>query len=204
MNLTPRPLNRLLCAIFGVLIMVIGIHLLLISTISGYARWWRAFAGEVGQTSLQILRNTTLAGQKDSWLWILIAMGLIIIILLMIWWIAVQGRGRVNEYVNSYFQDDPVPGRIEITDAAVEQILRTILGKRTDIVSLSLTLWENTPTPGIRVKVQPRSGVAPAELGAQVALAVRETQELMGVSGPIVVHLAAGARARFARSERVQ
>lgn len=184
--------------------MVLGIHLILIATIVSYARWWRVFASDVGQSGQYILKSTTLTGQKDSWLWILIAVLLIVAILLMIWWIAVQGRGRVNEYVSTYDQDDAVPGRIEITDAAVEQALRVILGKRTDIVSLNLTLWENAGTPGIRVKVQPRSGAAPAELGAQIARAVRETQEVVGAAGPVVIHLAAGARTRFARSERVQ
>lgn len=184
--------------------MVIGIHLILIANIASYARWWRTSAQEVGEASRTILKSTTLAGQKDSWLWILIAVGLVIIILLMIWWIAVQGRGRVDEYVSAYDSDDSVPGRVEITDTAVEQALRVILGNRNDIVSLNLTLWENTGSPGIRIKVQPRNGAAPAELGEQVALAIRETQEIIGATGPVVVHLAAGARTRFARSERVQ
>lgn len=184
--------------------MAMGLHLILIATFASYARWWRAFASEVGKTSQHILKSTTLEGQKDSWLWILIAVLLIVVILLMIWWIAVQGRGRVNEYVSTYDSDDAVPGRIEITDGAIEQTLRVILGKRTDIVALNLTLWENAGTPGIRVRVQPRNGAAPAELGTQIAQAVRETQEIMGAAGPVVIHLAAGARTRFSRSERVQ
>lgn len=184
--------------------MAIGLHLILIVTIASYASWWRAFAGDVKQASEHILKSTTLVGQKDSWLWILISVLLIVVILLMIWWIAVQGRGRVNEYVSTYDSDDAVPGRIEITDAAVEQALRVVLGKRTDIVALNLTLWENAGTPGIRLRVQPRNGAAPAELGTQIARAVRETQEIMGAAGPVVIHLAAGARTRFSRSERVQ
>lgn len=184
--------------------MIVGIHLILIANIASYSRWWRTFAQEMGEASRSILKSTTLAGQKDSWLWILIAVGLMIVILLMIWWIAVQGRGRVDEYICTYDSHDAVPGCVEITDAAVEQALHVILGKRNDIVSLNLTLWESAGTPGIRVKVQPRNGAAPAELGEQIARAIRETQEIIGATGPVVIHLAAGARTRFGRSERVQ
>lgn len=204
MNLTPRVLNRSLSTFFGAILLAVGIHLLLVAGVADYATWWRGAASALGESAHGVLLATTLPGQQESWLWIVLALLLIVAILLMVWWISVQGRGRASAYVSAYFDDDPMPGRVEISDEAVEQALRAMLGRRADVVSLSVTLWENAPVPGLRIKVQPRTGVAPGELGAEIADAARAAQELMGSGGPVVIHLAGGARSRFARSERVQ
>jgi len=203
-NQTPRLLNRILLGIFGVLLLALGIHLLLIATVPDYARGWRSLADVVYGGGRQILLATTLPGQKESWLWIIVSALLIVVILLMIWWISVQGRGRTNEYVSAYFDDEPMPGRVEISGEAVEQAIRAMLGRRVDVVSISVSVWERGPVPGLKIKVQPRKGVEPGRLGREIVEATRATQELMGARGPVVVYLAAGARARFARSDRVQ
>ena len=204
MNQTPRLLNRILLVVFGVLFLAMGIQLVLVATMPEYARGWQGLAGALGEGFQQVLLSTTLPGQKNSWLWIIVAALLIVIILLMIWWISVQGRGRTNEYVSAYFDDQPMPGRVEISGEAVEQAIRAMLGRRADVVSISVGVWERTPVPGLKIKVQPRKGVAPGRLGREIVDAAQSTQELMGARGPVVVYLAAGARARFARSERVQ
>ncbi|MFF5792870.1 hypothetical protein ACFY5D_12545 [Paeniglutamicibacter sp. NPDC012692] len=204
MNQTPRLLNRILLGIFGVLLLALGIHLLLIAGVPDYARGWRGLADAVYGSGRQILLATTLPGQKESWLWIIVAALLIVVILLMIWWISVQGRGRTSEYVSAYFDDEPMPGRVEISGEAVEQTIRAMLGRRVDVVSISVSVWERAPVPGLKIKVQPRKGVEPGRLGHEIVDATRAAQELMGARGPVVVYLAAGARSRFARSDRVQ
>lgn len=204
MNQTPRLLNRILIGIFGVFLLALGIQLLLIATMPDYARGWQGQAETFGGDFQRLLLATTLSGQKDSWLWIIVAALLLVVILLMIWWISVQGRGRTNEYVSAYFDDEPMPGRVEISGEAVEQAIRAMLGHRADVVSISVSVWERVPVPGLKIKVQPRKGVEPGRLGREIIDAARATQELMGARGPVVVYLAAGARSRFARSERVQ
>ncbi|MGL3807854.1 hypothetical protein ACSYDW_17385 [Paeniglutamicibacter sp. R2-26] len=204
MNRTPRLLNRVLLGIFGVLLLALGIHLVLIALAPGYAGGWRAVAGRMYGKAEQILLATTLPGQRESWLWIIVAALLIAVILLMIWWMSVQGRGRTNDYVSDYFDDEPMPGRVEISGEAVEQAIRSLLGRRTDVVSLSVSVWERSPEPGLKIKVQPRKGVEPGRLGREIVDAAHAAQELLGADGPVVVYLAAGARARFARSDRVQ
>ena len=204
MNQTPRLLNRIMIGIFGVFLLAVGSHLMLIATVPEYARGWHGLADAVDGGARRILLATTLPGQKESWLWIIVSALLIVVILLMIWWISVQGRGRTNEYVSDYFDDEPMPGRVEISGEAVEQAIRAVLGHRTDIISVHVSVWERDPVPGLKIKVQPRKGVEPGRLGRDIVDAAREAQELMGARGPVVVYLAAGARSRFARSERVQ
>ena len=74
-------------------------------------------------------------------------------------------QGAHREYISAYFDDEPMPGRIEISGDAVEQAIRAILGRRTDIVSINVTVWEMEAGPGLRIKAQPRKGAVPGELG---------------------------------------
>lgn len=128
-------------------LLAVGIHLLLIAMVREYARGWHGLADGVDIGARQVLLATTLPGQKESWLWIIVSALLIVVILLMIWWISVQGRGRTNEYVSDYFDDEPMPGRVEISGDAVEQAIRAMLGHRADIVSVHVSVWSGTPFP---------------------------------------------------------
>lgn len=203
MNRTPRMLNRILLAVLGLALLACGAHLVLAALSPGYADGWRQVADQLGARTNEVLAATTLPGQRESWLWILISALLICFILLTLWWIAVQGSGRGGDYVSAYFDDDPLPGRVEISQNAVEQALRDVLGRRHDIISIGVSVWVLEPEAGLRIKVQPRKGTAPGPLGRDVARAARVVQQSMGVSGPVVVYLAVGTRSRFARVERV-
>lgn len=203
MNRTPRLLNRILLAVAGLALLVCGAHLVLAALSPGYAAGWREVAADLGARANAVLAATTLPGQRESWLWILLAALLLCLILLVLWWIAVQGRGRGGDYVSAYFDDEPMPGRVEISQSAVEQALRHVLGRRNDVISIGVSVWELEPEAGLRIKVQPRKGTAPGPLGRDVARAARVVQQAMGVGGPVVVYLAVGTRSRFARVERV-
>lgn len=203
MNRTPRLLNRILLAALGSALLLCGIHLVLGANSPGYAAGWRQLATRLGELSGGVLAAATLPGQRDSWLWILVAALLLCLVLLLVWWIAVQGRGRGGDYVSAYFDDVPLPGRVEISQNAVEQALRQVLGRRNDVISIGVSVWDLEPEAGLRIKVQPRKGAAPGPLGRDVARAARRVQQSLGVTGPVVVYLAVGARSRFARVERV-
>jgi hypothetical protein len=203
MNRTPRLLNRILLAILGLALLACGAHLSLAAVAPDYAAGWRQAAAQLDARANEVLAATTLPGQSESWLWILIAGLLICLILLVLWWIAVQGSGRGGDYVSAYFDDEPLPGRVEISQHAVEQALRHVLGRRNDIISIGVSVWGLEPEAGLRIKVQPRKGTAPGPLGREVARAAQLVQQTMGTAGPVVVYLAVGTRSRFARVERV-
>lgn len=203
MNQTPRLVNRILLILIGFLLLLCGAHLMLTAFAADYAQRWQVIASGAGAWFGNLLTINTLPGQKDSWVWILIAAFLICIILLMLWWITVQGRGRGGDYVSKYFADENTPGRVEISPNAVDQMLRHFLGRRSDIISINICVWNLLPEAGLRVKVQPRKGTAPGPLGRDVARAARLAQDALGVSGPVLVYVVVGTRSRFARTERV-
>ncbi|MFP5316128.1 MAG: hypothetical protein ACLGHS_12245, partial [Actinomycetes bacterium] len=73
MNQTPRVLNRVLLGLFGLALMTVG-ALATALVVPGVARWWQSAAARAGEAIGNLLESTTLPGQRDSWLWIVVAL----------------------------------------------------------------------------------------------------------------------------------
>ncbi|WP_102157874.1 hypothetical protein [Zhihengliuella halotolerans] len=220
MNQTPRGLNRTLLIVIGTLLTLAGLHGLLLLSLPAYADGWHRVAGDVHHGVESVLTATTLPGQRDSWLWIVIALVMIAIVLLMAGWIAVQGRGRTGIFARGQdpadAHDAGTPGTVSISAAAPEQVMKAALAGRSDLVSVSVTTWEplafgrnDEPTwrgdgAGLQIKVQPRLGAGPRRIAEDIAESVRRMDAALGQQGPVVIHLASGARTRMSRAERVR
>ena len=203
MNQTPRRVNRVLLILLGVLLCATGVHLLLLSLGGSYALGWARFASVVGDHVASLLAATTLPGQRDSWLWIVVSVVLAALVLLMIWWIAVQGKGRTGTYAREYY-DDGARGMVEVGAGVPEQALRDALAERHDIVSVSVSVWDSPQgDAGLRIRVLPRQGAAPLRIAEDIAALAVALERALGRGGPVVIHLAAGARARMSHADRV-
>jgi hypothetical protein len=137
-----------------------------------------------------------------------VAVALIALILLMAWWVAVQGKGKTGIFAREYHdhgdQQHAARGIVEIASSVPEHALKTALASRTDIVSTHVSTWESRDgDAGLRIKVQPRLGAAPHRIADDVSGLVSALDQALGRQGPVVVHLAAGARTRMSRAERV-
>ncbi|MEE1621836.1 hypothetical protein ACQ3I4_09555 [Zafaria sp. Z1313] len=203
MNQTPRAVNRTVLVLAGLLFTLAGAAGLALAAFPGFAGAWQRGAAEFGRASAAVLDATTLPGQRDSWLWIVAAVAMIGLVLLMVWWVAVQGKGRTGVFARDYY-DDGTRGIVELASAVPEQAVKAALGGRTDIVSTSVTAWEAGHDAGLRIKVQPRLGAAPYRIADDVSAIVSTLDAALGRSGPVVIHLAAGARTRMSRAERVR
>ncbi|GER24125.1 hypothetical protein NCCP1664_26200 [Zafaria cholistanensis] len=203
MNQTPRGVNRTLLVLLGVLLCAAGGHLLLVSLGGSYALGWTRFASLAGGRFQSLLASTTLPGQPGSWLWIVAAVALVVLVLLMVWWMAVQGKGRTGTYAREYY-DDGARGMVEIGAGVPEQAIRTALSERHDIVSVNVSVWDSPQgEAGLRIRVLPRQGAAPLRIAEDISALVVALDRALGRGGPVVIHLAAGARARMSRSDRV-
>jgi hypothetical protein len=58
--------------------------------------------------------------------------------------------------------------------------------------------------PALKIRLQPRQGVAPHLLAADVSALVDALDEVVGKRIPALIHIGAGARTRFSRAERVR
>jgi hypothetical protein len=132
-----------------------------------------------------------------------VAAVLVVLIVLMVSWVAQQGKGRANLIVSEY-DDAQTPGDVSIGGNLAEQALKAALAERTDLAGVTVATYEVNGSPGLRIRVQPRQGVAPHTLAADVSRLVDALDIVVGRRTPVLIHIGAGARTRFSRAERVR
>jgi hypothetical protein len=203
MNSTPALLNRILIGILGLKLLAVGLLLILLATVPAVASWWHSWSGSVWRGINQAFNSTRFPGRPESWLWILVALALLVLIGLMVAWMAQQGKGRSNLLVAEY---DPgtVAGDLRIGGGVAEQALKHALAERPDLAGATVATYEVRGTPALKVRLQPRQGVAPHLLAAEVAALVDALDTVVGKRTPVLIHIGAGARTRFSRAERVR
>ncbi|MHA7221718.1 hypothetical protein ACX80S_05260 [Arthrobacter sp. RHLT1-20] len=203
MNSTPRILNRILIGILGVKLLVTGILLILLAGVPAVGRWWQAWSAGVWSNWRDAFEITRFPGRTESWLWIALAVVLLAVIGAMVAWAAQQGKGRANLLVS---EADPgeVPGNVRIGSGVAEQALRAALADRQDLAGATVATYEYRGEPALRIRVQPRQGVAPHILAAEVSGLVEALDAVIGKRTPVLIHIGAGARSRFGRAERVR
>lgn len=205
MNTTPRLLNRLVLAVVGLLCLAAGAAGLALLVLPGAASWWEDAAPRVGETLQGVRADTTAAGQSDTWLWIALAAGLVLLIVLLVLWVLAQGRGRAGVFLTGADgrTGSGTAGTVTISAAAAEQVLRAALLERPDLVGASVSTWFVRGVPGLRVRVQPRKGTPPYEVAAEVSRLVEALDAVMGTCVPVLISIRTGSRVRWSRAERV-
>jgi hypothetical protein len=200
---TPGVLNRILIGILGLKLLAVGILLILLATVPAVAPWWHLWSGAVWDGIKQAFSSTNLPGRQESWLWIVVALALLVLIGLMVAWIAQQGKGRSNLLVEEY---DPgtVAGDVRIGGGVAEQALKHALAERPDLASATVATYDVKGSPALKVRLQPRQGVAPHLLAAEVSALADALDAVVGKRTPVLIHIGAGARTRFGRAERVR
>lgn len=203
MNNTPRTLNRILIGLLGLKLLAIGVLLVALAAVPGAGAWWRSWSAGVWQPVRGLLESTRSPGQQESWLWLVATFVLALVTALMVAWLAQQGKGRTGLLIA---EEDPgdVPGDVRIGSAVAEQCLRAALADRPDLAGATVVTYEFKGEPALKIKVHPRQGVAPHVLAADIAGLVDALDAVLGKRTPVLIHLAAGARTRFGRAERVR
>lgn len=203
MNGTPRLLNRILIGILGAKLLVIGALLVMLAAVPAAGSWWQGWSGQVWAGIRGLFERTRFPGQPESWLWIVMVVLLVVVIGLMVAWLAQQGKGRANLLVAD---DDAgeVPGSVRIGGGVAEQALKAALAGRPDLAGAMVATYEFRGEPALRIRVQPRQGVAPHILAAEVSALVEALDAVIGKRTPVLIHIGSGARSRFGRAERVR
>ncbi|TLM87033.1 hypothetical protein [Pseudarthrobacter sp. NamE5] len=203
MNSTPSVLNRILITVLGLKLLAVGVLLMLLASVPAVAAWWHSWSAGVWNTVNGAFNATRFPGRSESWLWILVALALLVLIVLMVAWIAQQGKGRSNLLAAEY---DPgsVPGDVRIGGGVAEQALKHALAGRPDLAGATVVTYDIKGFPALKVRLQPRQGVAPHLLAAEVAGLVKALEAVVGRRIPVLIHIGAGARTRFSRAERVR
>lgn len=203
MNSTPTLLNRVLVAVLGLVLLGVGGLLLSLAAVPVVASWWRSWSSTAWSGANAAFNATRFPGRTESWLWILVALALLVLIGLMVAWVAQQGKGRADVLAVEY---DPgaVPGDVRIGGGVAEDALKQALAHRPDLAGATVTTYDVKGTPALKVRLLPRLGVAPHLLADEVRVLVAALEQVVGVEIPVLIHIAAGARTRFRRGERVR
>lgn len=203
MNSTPTLLNRILITVLGLKLLALGVLLMLLAAVPAVASWWRSWSAGAWSAVNQAFNATRFPGRTESWLWILVALALLVLIGLMVAWVAQQGKGKANLLAMEY---DPgeVPGDVRIGGGVAEQALKHAFANRPDLAGATVTTYDVKGTPALKVRLLPRQGVAPHLLADEVYALVRALEVVVGKRIPVLIHIGAGARTRFSRAERVR
>lgn len=203
MNGTPRVLNRILIGIIGLKLLAVGILLVLLATVPSVGSWWQGWSAGAWRRAQEVFARTLFPGRAESWLWIVVAAVLVAVIVLMVAWVAQQGKGRSSILVAD-IDDSEVDGAVRIGGGVAEQALKAALAERPDLAGVSVATYEVRGQTSLRIRLQPRQGVAPHELAVEVSRLVEAMDAVIGKKTPVMLHIGAGARAKFTRAERVR
>jgi hypothetical protein len=207
-NSTPRALNRILLGLCGLVLMLAGSCGAALAYLPDFAAPWQASAARIGSGIERIRQETTLDGQQDSWLWIVLAAALLLGAILGVAWIAAQGRGRTGVFTYTAGtpggDSDGPAGSVTLTAGAAEQALRTALLERNDLTNAVVTTWDFRGGPALRVRLFPRKGVSPSAISAAATDLIEALDLVAGQRTPVLILISSGARSRFTRTERVR
>ena len=203
MNSTPALLNRILLTVLGLVLLTVGLLLVLLAAVPAVGPWWHSWASWAWDGINQAFNSTRFPGRQESWLWIVLALALLGLMGLMVAWIAQQGKGRSNLLAAEYDPGD-VPGDVRIGAGVAEQALKQALEGRPDLAGSTVTTYDVKGSPALKVRLQPRQGVAPHLLAAEVSGLLDALEAVVGKEIPVLIHIGAGARTRFSRAERVR
>lgn len=203
MNSSPRGLNRWAIGFFGFVLIAIGAGLLALVVIPAVASAWRNWSGGAWNSLQQVIEQARLPGGGESWIWLALAAVLLVIIVLVLALAAQQGKGRAT-LLSTEVDAGGEPGDISIGGAVAEQAVRAALAGRPDLPGVSVATYEYRGKPALRIRLQPRQGVAPHLLAGEVADLVMALERVVGHQIPVLIHVGVGARSRLSRAERVR
>lgn len=203
MNGTPTLLNRILIGVLGIKLLAVGILLVLLATVPAVGAWWQGWSGSAWNSLNRAFNDTRITGRPESWLWIMTALALLLLIGLMVAWIAQQGKGR-SDLLAAELDPGTVAGDVRIGAGVAEQALRHALAHRPDLAGASVTTYDVHGTPALKIRLQPRHGAEPHLLAVEVSALVDALAAVVGKRIPVLIHIGSGARTRFSRAERVR
>lgn len=206
MNGTPRWFNRVVLTLLGLLLAIAGAGLATIASVPAAARWWQNYAGAQVAWLRDLENRTRLGVTSESWIWFAAAAVFLLVIIVMVAWIANQGKGRANTLLSygGNADDDGASGAVKLSCAVAEQAVKSALLERTDLLSVSVSSYDFAGQTALKVRVLPRQGVAPQEVAGEVGELVAALDELIGVEVPVLLNIDTAARSRFTKAERVR
>ncbi|MCS5720170.1 hypothetical protein N1027_18720 [Herbiconiux sp. CPCC 205763] len=201
MNSTNRGANRLLILLVGLLLLVVGAGAAAVVLVPALRDAGKDIGGRLTEQMSAWLAETPLGDTGVSWILPAILVLVVVAIILLIVFIARQGRGHTGIVLDERPSDH---GRTVVESSVAQQMLQEVVGARPEFVSSHVSTYRVRRTPVLKVSVTCRRGVSPRDAAMIVEDAVVALDELLGRQLPALVHISGGFRSRVTSTTRLQ
>ena len=201
MNNTNRGANRLLIFACGVLLLVVGAAATAGALVPSIRDAWKDSIDRVNSQVSTWLNQTPLGNTGVSWIMPAILVLLAIAVILLVIFIARQGRGHTGTALSESTSEHGTT----IIDAAVpEHAIQDALARHPEFVTSHVSLYKVRRTPVLKVAVTCRRGVSPRDAATIIESKLRALDELLGRELPALIQISGGLRARATATTRLQ
>lgn len=201
MNDTNRPLNRVVLAVTGLILLLTGAAVIAALAWPRAAALWSETWSAVRFAMTDGANATRIADGPASWLGIGIAAGLVFAALALLA-IPIVTLGRRSRARDAGVAERTELGRIAVTESFASQALLASLEHDDDIVSSRVAVRRTGGAPLLHVDVIPRRRVSPVSIATRVDRLIANLGRLTGDALPAVVTIRSSVRARLASDAR--
>jgi hypothetical protein len=200
MNSTNRGANRALILLAGLLLLVVGAAAAVLVLVPAVRDGWTGIRDTVSTQVSDWLQQIPLGDTGVSWILPAVLVLLLIAVILLIVFIARQGRGHTGIALTEATSEH---GTTIVEAGVLEHLLQDAIGGRSEFVASHVSTYRVKRTPVLKISVTCRRGVSPKDAAAIVEDAVRALDELLGRSLPALVQISGGFRARVSSGTRL-
>jgi hypothetical protein len=201
MNSTNRAANRLLILVIGLLLLVVGAAAATAVLVPVVRDGWKSVTGDVTGTVSGWLQQTPLGTTGVSWLMPAVLVLIVVAVIVLIVFIARQGRGHT---VTAVKEPSSEHGTTIVESGFAEHALQDAIGERPEFVATRVSTYRVRKTPVLKISVTCRRGVSPKDAATIVEDAVRALDQVLGRELPALIQISGGFRARVTSTTRLQ
>jgi len=179
MTRSNRFLNRLLLALVGLVLL--------------------GAAAYLANNSYPVIELAKIPTPTITSLWVAAAVALVVVVLSLLW-IFSRGRGRTRTVIRRESEE----GAASIETRVVSDLISEDLARLPDVVGVSAAAFRVGGDTALELRVTTRAGADLRIVVDSVERAVAQLDEVLETRIPVLLHVASGVRAGFARQQRVR
>jgi len=199
MTTTNRALNRAVLGVLGLALIIAGALTAAAGLSAGVASDWTRIGTQAWAWAQQQLGAARIPNTSTSWWTVAVLGALLAAAALLVGWILSQGGGRTNQ-VGRHEEPD---GTTTVESGLAAQAIKDALSGNEQVLFTAVQTWRIRGADGLKISVQARKGASPRDITLTIAELVAGLDALFGEQVPVLIRIKAGARTRFARTERV-
>jgi hypothetical protein len=199
MNSTNRAANRLFLGIVGIVLVIVGAGAIVLGSDPDVARAWRSGVSSGRRQADSVFGSTLFPGSTVSWAGVGVLAVLVALIVVLVVFIARQGRGRTG---TALAVDDP-ENTVRIDTSAVRDVIDQQLDGDPRIITHAVSAHLIRRERVLKISATCRRGVAPTDARDLIERALGALDDALGVQLPALIELDGGFRARVGSRARL-